>query len=195
MADTENDNDSRRSITKDRLIELLNLDLNCEKDALRYCNKFNLIIFPVNCSFSDKIKEVLFPLKAIVDYYLANGDLLPEHIIEINNKLKGITFQLSKIEAKDVRSVNYKLDPSLESYDYQVESVKNPQFGFTSKHADSIISLWESFAKYVVRRQKIGNCANCGKYFIQKTKSHGQIYCSPACEDRYKKKRRYYKRK
>lgn len=177
--------------TKNRLLGLLNLDWNNEEKIIKFCENYRLFIVPVNSSYSAEIKRMLLPLKEAVDHYLSNDDLLPEHIQIINEQLKGITFQLDKIGPKDIKSFNYLLDPSLESYDYQVESVRSPQFGFVSRHTNTTVSLWEDFARHVVRNQKIQNCANCGKYFVQKEKSHGQRYCSIGCQDRYKKKRKY----
>lgn len=177
---------------KNSLLKLLNLDLDNEEEIAKFCEEYNLFIIPVNSSYSSEIKKILFPLKDIVEYYVSNNNLLPEHVQNINKYLTGITFQLNKIDPKDIKAINYLLDPTLESYDYQVEQIKKPQFGFTSKHSNTVVLFWEELAKLVVRNQQIKNCACCGKFYIPSKKGHDQRYCSPFCQDRYKKKRRYY---
>ena len=180
---------------KDRLLTVLNLDLNNEEEITKFCEANNLFILPINSSYSIEVKKMLFPLKEIVDYYLTNKNLLPEHVQKINEHLKSVAFELTKIDPKEIKAINLLLSPSPDSYDYQSDSLKTPQYAFVSCYADSFIAFWQDFAKLVVRNQKIQTCANCGKYFTIKAKSHGQRYCSTTCQERYKKKRQYNKHK
>lgn len=183
-----------KALPKNRLIDLLNLNLDNENEIEKYCDDYNLFVLPINSTYSAEIKKILSPIKTIIDYYKQNTDLLPEHVYKINDHLEGITYRLSKIYPEEIKKINGLLDPSPESFNYEVGKVNTPQFAFFATHKDSISSLWQEFAKYVVRKQRLDNCAGCGRYFIPKKKSHGQRYCSTLCQDRYKKKRSYYKK-
>lgn len=180
---------------KDRLIRLINLNLDNEEDVIKFCEDYKLLVAPINDKYSEGVKKILKPLKEIIDYFIKSNDLLPEYLDEINKHLEGVKYQLSKLDLKNIMTINYLLDPSPESYDYQIESNRTPQFGFVSRDADSVVSLWKDFSKFIVRNQKFKNCAGCGKYFIEKPKSHNQRYCSINCQEKYKKKRQYHNRK
>lgn len=175
------------------LVELVNLNWNNEEEIERFCEKYSLLIIPINSSYSKEIEKIFGPLKKIINHYFKENDLLPEHIQVINEHLKDISFCLDKISPTDIRSINYLLDPSIESYDSQIEKLKEPQFGFITKYSKPETPFWKEFAKLISRNRKVKNCVSCGRYFIPKEKSHDQKYCSTECQERYKKKRKYHR--
>lgn len=177
------------------LLTLLNLDWQNEQKVSKFRGDYHLYVLPTFEPSSKELKAEFEPLIEIIKDYLDCGDLTNKQIALINEKLKEKTFSLTKIKPDEIRKTNYYLDPSPESYDFQIEKLDKPQFAFISTHKNALVIFWEEFAQFVVRNEIIRNCACCGRYYIPKAKSHRQKFCSPFCQDKYKKRKKYHENK
>lgn len=175
----------------DRLTRLLNLDLNDEEKVIKFCEDYKIFVAPVNGKYSEGVKGILEPLKNCIDFYQKNKDLLPTHIKLINEQLSEVVFQLFKTDKQQINEINSLID----SDSIEISPKPSLQFEIKNTYPNSTVTLWESFAKLVIKSQEIKSCSNCGKYFIPVKKSHNQKYCSSSCQEKYKKKKAYHEKK
>ncbi len=176
---------------KERLVAFLNVNSDNQDEIKKFGEDYKFVFLPIGSTYKADFDKYRDPIKEIADYYSRNKDLKEGHITLINEQLSKIKYEFVATTKDEILETNNLLNPNPESFEVEKKLTKNRYFAFVSHHSDFYLSIWEDLAKVIVREQEFGRCANCGSYFVTDPKGHDRKYCSPECQERYKKIRKY----
>ena len=174
------------------LLNFLNVDSNNSEAIDNYCKKYSYIPLDWSNGFDEAFKQEQTLVRNIA-LHVIEGNITNADMETVASKLSGVSIKLKLVSESKLEQLNedlFQLDMDQFYSTLDPKGTKKYLIPVTV-YDNRIESIWGSLYNQIRTKLPLKQCKDrfrCRRFFVPSKYRPRQTFCSPECEDRYRKR-------